>query len=100
MNIDATTALTVAAAGVLIPLVVAVLTKAGGSPVVKSVVSVVLAGLTAVGAHLADVKGLGDWKGVLVAGIAASVAAGGALASVWAKTAIAWIESKIPGGLG
>ena len=100
MNIDPTTALTVAAAGAAIPLVVAFLTKLKTSPLVKSLVSVLLAGLTAVGAHLADVKGLNDWKAVLAAGIAASVAAGGTLASTWGDTVTAWIHAKTDDLLG
>jgi hypothetical protein len=80
-------------AGAAIPLAVAFLTKQETSPVKKSLISVVLAGLTAAGTALAGVGDLGsDWKKVVAAAIVASVAAGGTLASTWADTIVKWVH--------
>lgn len=98
MTIDA--ALVGLAVGFLIPLANALVVKFSATPVVKSLVGVVLAGLTAVGAWVADVHGVVTVKQIALVALTAIVAAGGALASTWLDTAKSWIEEKIPGGIG
>lgn len=51
--------------GVATPLVVAVLTKAGASKVVRSLISGITAGAGAVTTYLLDVDGVPDWEHVL-----------------------------------
>lgn len=98
---DPVTFLVVGGAGVLIPLAVALLAKVQAAPVVKSLISVVLAGLTAGGAAITDVGRIGDdWKQVVGATLVALVGAGASLAAVWSKTATSWIEARFPGGFG
>jgi hypothetical protein len=86
--------------GFLIPLANAIVTKANASPAVKSVVGCALAGLTAVGAWVANVEGVVTVKQIGAVALAAIISAGGALASTWLDTAKAKIESSIPGGIG
>lgn len=98
MTIDA--ALVGLAVGFLIPLVNAAIVKFSASPAVKSLVGVALAGLTGVGAWVANIEGVVTVKQIAIVALTAIVAAGGALASTWLDTAKAWIEEKIPGGIG
>ena len=98
-----TTFLVVGGAGVLIPLAVAFLTNLEASPTIKSLVAVVLAGLTAAGAAIADVGDIAsDWKQVVGAGAVALIGAGASLAAVWKDTVEEkiheWSDSKI--GIG
>ena len=94
---DQTTVIVVGLAGVLIPVVVATLTKLETKGIVKAGVSVVLAALTAAGTAI---SGVGDihygWKNVVGAMGLAVLAAGGSLAAVWKGE----LEEKIHGWTG
>ena len=76
---------------VLTPIVNAIATKPTASPTVKSIVSIILAGLGAVGAKLAGVSGVTSGWEILGVFAAASVAAGG-LKFAWLDTIEDWIR--------
>ena len=75
MTVDA--ALLAAVAGLVILLLNALITKLDASPNLKSVVAVVLAGVTAIGANVANVHGVVDLKSTLLVGLTALIAAAG-----------------------
>lgn len=62
-------------AGVLIPFVVAYVTKYHAPAWVKSAVALAAAGATAVGLYLADTDGAHTWKGLVTSLITALIAA-------------------------
>lgn len=64
-------------AGVLLPFLVAVLTKARASGAVKALVAFVCAGLLALATYLGDVEGAATWKGALSVFVIAVITAAG-----------------------
>ena len=102
MDIDVTTALIVLGAGALIRPTTAFLLKeqADGGPL-GVVAGIVLSGVTAAGAAVADVGDIAtDWKNVVAAGLATAIAAGGAAATVWQGKAVEWLHKKTDQLLG
>ncbi len=69
-------------AGVVIPFLVALLTKLRAHGLVKAAVALVLAGLTGLGAYVANVDGSHTWKGALTAFVLALLAAGASRVTV------------------
>lgn len=63
------------AAGVLIPFVVALLTKINASPFQKSLIAILCLSLTALGVYLMDTGQSHTWKGALTAFLLALFAA-------------------------
>lgn len=62
-------------AGVIIPFVVALLTKANASPNVKTLLAFLSAGLLALGTYLTDTTGAHTWKGAVSVFVVALVTA-------------------------
>lgn len=88
-------------AGAAIPLVVSFLTKAGDvNNWVRTLVSVPLAFVTAIGQALANVDGATNWKEILAVGVGAAAVAGGTLASTWGKTFTTWVHDHTDEWLG
>lgn len=92
MKVDAS--LVALACAFLIPLVGTVLTKPTANAWLKSGVAVVLAGLTAVGAKVADVHGAVSVKQLAAVGALALIGAGGARLSTLIGTAEDWLSAK------
>ena len=63
-------------AGVIIPAIVAVLTKANASPNIKSLLAILAAALTSLGLYLSDTSHVQTWAGAASAFVLALVIAG------------------------
>jgi uncharacterized protein YacL len=82
-------------AGILIPLLNTLLTKLTASPLLKSIVAIVLAGITAVGAAVAGVSGATDVKGLVIVFLLALVSAAGHRFT-WLSGVENWLARKFP----
>lgn len=92
MKVDAS--LVALGAGFLIPLLTAFVTKPTANAWLKSAIAVVLAGVSAVGAKVADVHGAVNVKQLAAVGALALVAAGGARLSTLLGTIEDWLSAK------
>ncbi len=85
--------------GIVIPFVVAFLAKQHASGLVKSLIAMATAGLTALGLYLGNAAQTQTWKGAASAFILAIITAGATRTAVTGG-ADDKVAAKIPGGIG